>query len=178
MPVLPMQGDFFDRVRTVAVAVMVAAGAALVLGSILEWVTITEAPGLVQDFDFGENNNELVEEPKVSEPFTGLETTYGTFSLASGIVLATAALMLFVRRRAGWAWLGFAAAMVSGGLAIAAYRGIADTASPLYKSLDIVGRAEPSLGLTLVAAGAISGLVSSAAGVAATPHREPEEEPA
>lgn len=171
----PVQGDFFDRVRAVAAALMLAAGAALIIGSVIDWVTITEAPALVEDFDFGEGN-ELVEEPQVSQPFTGLETTYGTYSLAGGIMLASAALLLFMRRRGKWAWLGFAAAIVAGGLAIAAYRGIADTASPLYEQLDIVGRAEPALGLTLVAAGAIVGLVSSAAGVAATPYRGAVEE--
>lgn len=178
MPLTPVQGDFFDRVRAVVVAVMLAAGAALIVGSVIDWVTIAEAPALVEGFDFGESND-LVEEPEVSQPFTGLETTYGTYSLASGIALVLAALMLFLRRRGKWAWLGFAASMVSGGLAIAAYRGIADTASPLYEQLDIVGRAEPALGLTLVAAGAIVGLVSSAAGVAATPNRagEAEESP-
>ena len=66
--------------------------------------------------------------------------------------------------------------MVAGGLAIAAYRAIADESSSLYRELDLVGRASPGLGLTLVAAGAIAGLVASAGGVIATPHREPEEE--
>jgi len=164
------RGDFFDRVRVVAVALMLAAGAVLIIGSVIDWVTITEAPALVEDFDFGESNN-LVEAPEVSQPFTGVETTYGAYSLASGIVLALAALMLLVRRRGKWAWLGFAAAIVSGGLAISAYRGIADTASPLHEQMDIVGKAEPALGLTLVATGAIVGLVASAAGVAATPRR-------
>ena len=166
----PAQGDFFDRVRAVAVALMVAAGAILIIGSVIDWVTITEAPALVEDFDFGESND-LVEAPEVSQPFTGVETTYGAYSLASGILLALAALLLLVRRRGKWAWLGFAAAIVSGGLAISAYRGIADTASPLHEQMDIVGRAEPAPGLTLVAAGAIVGLVASAAGVAATPRR-------
>ena len=93
-------------------------------------------------------------------------------------MLIGAAIMLWLRRRGKWAWLGFLASVVIGGLAITSYRAIADTTSPLYEELDIIGRAQPAIGITLVAAGAIIGLVSSVAGVTATPYAEPEENPA
>jgi hypothetical protein len=80
------------------------------------------------------------------------------------------------RRRGKWAWLGFLASMVAGGLAISAYRAIADESSSLHLELDLIGRARPGFGLTLVAAGAIAGLLASVGGVIATPHTEPDEE--
>ena len=171
-----MQGDFFDRARSVAVAAMLVAGATIAVGSLLNWIVIGEEPALLEDFDFGEQN-EMVEEPEVSEPFTGVETIYGRLSLAAGVVLMVSAALLFLRRRSRWAWLGFLAAVVVGGLALAAYRGVADTSSPLYERLDIVGQAESGIGLTLTAAGAVAGLLSSVAGVVATPRREPDAEP-
>ena len=121
-----------------------------------------------------------VEEPKVSQPFTGLETTYGTYSLTCGIVPATVVALCCSCAGAGsghgWA---FGGRHRGGGLLRSPpIVGIADTSSPLYGQLDIVGRAEPASVLYLVAAGAIVGLVSSAAGVAATPYRGAvEEEP-
>jgi cobalamin biosynthesis protein CobD/CbiB len=173
----PLQGDFFDRVRTVAVAVMIAAGAAVIIGSALDWVSIVEETGVRPNVDFGDNN-EFLESDQVSRPFTGLEARYGVYSLVAGVVLIGAAIMLWLRRRGKWAWLGFLASVVIGGLAITSYRAIADTTSPLYEELDIIGRAQPAIGITLVAAGAIIGLVSSVAGVTATPYAEPEEKPA
>jgi hypothetical protein len=84
--------------------------------------------------------------------------------------------MLLTRRRGKWAWLGFIASVIAGGLSIAAYRAIADESASLYRELDLVGRASPGFGLTLVAAGAITGLIASVGGVIATPYREPEAE--
>ena len=49
----PLQGDFFDRVRAVAVVVMVAAGAAIAVGSFLDWVSLTDVPDRTEGADFG-----------------------------------------------------------------------------------------------------------------------------
>lgn len=169
------RGDFFDRARRVAVAALVAAGAAAAVGSALDWVTISDRPELREGFDFREQN-ELVEEPRVTEPFTGLEAGYGYYSLIGGMVVAGAALLLLWRKRGMYAWLAFVASIVVGAIAIAAYRGISDTSSALYHRMDVFGKAEPALGVTLVSAGAIIGLLASAVGVAATPYRAPGEE--
>jgi hypothetical protein len=169
----PLQGDFFDRVRTVAVAVMIAAGAAIAVGSFLDWVAISDVPDRAEDADFG-SEEDFENEEQRSEPVTGTETPYGINALIAGVVLLGAAPVLLARRRGKWAWLGFLASVVAGGLAIAAYRAIADESASLYRELDLVGRASPGLGLTLVAAGAITGLIASVGGVIATPYREPE----
>ena len=170
----PLQRDFFDRVRSVAVAVMIAAGAAIVIGSFLEWVSLTDVPERVEDADFG-TQEDFQDEQQTTDPVAGTETTYGIYALVVGVVLGAAGLLLLVRRRGLWAWLGFLAAIVAGGLALTSFRGIADSSSPLYQELDLVGRARPGLGLTLVAAGAIVGLLASIGGHIATPHYGSEE---
>jgi len=171
----PLQGDFFDRVRTVAVAVMIAAGAAIAVGSFLDWVALSDVPNRDQEADFG-SEEAFENEEQRSEPVAGTETPYGINALVAGLVLIGAAPMLLMRRRGKWAWLGFLASVIAGGLSIAAYRAIADESASLYRELDLVGRASPGFGLTLVAAGAITGLIASVGGVIATPYREPEAE--
>ncbi|MGH2774585.1 MAG: hypothetical protein ACRDJT_04020 [Actinomycetota bacterium] len=171
----PLQRDFFDRARAVAVALMIAAGAAIAIGSFLEWVSLSDVPNRVEDTDFG-SEEDFEDEPQRTEPVSGTETPYGINTLVAGAVLIASALALLARRRGKWAWLGFLATVIAGGLAITAYRGIADTSSPLHQELELVGRARPGFGLTLVAGGAIAGLVASVGGVIATPYREPEEE--
>jgi hypothetical protein len=170
----PLQRDFFDRVRSIAVAVMIAAGAAIFIGSFLEWVSLSDVPDRVEGADFG-TQEDFEDEEQTTEPVAGTETTYGTYALVAGLVLGVAGLMLLVRRRSLWAWLGFLAAIVAGGLALTSFRGIADRSSPLYQELDLVGRARPGFGLTLVAAGAIIGLMASIAGHIATPREVSEE---
>lgn len=154
---------------------MIAAGTAIGIGSVLEWVSLSDVPDRAEDADFG-SEEDFADERQRTEPVSGTETPYGINALVAGVVLIAAALILVVRRRGKWAWLGFLAAVVAGGLAITAYRAIADISSPLNQELDLVGRARPSFGLTLVATGAIAGLVASVGGVIATPYREPEEE--
>jgi len=171
----PLQGDFFDRVRTVAVAVMIAAGAAISVGSFLDWVALSDVPNRDREADFG-SEEAFEDEEQRSEPVSGTETPYGINALVAGLVLVAAAPMLLARRRGKWAWIGFLASVIAGGLSIAAYRAVADEASSLYRELDLVGRASPGFGLTLVAAGAITGLIASVGGVISTPYREPEEE--
>lgn len=152
---------------------MIAAGAAIVIGSLFEWVSLSDVPEPAEDADFG-TGEAFDDEEQRTEPVAGTATPYGVNSIIAGVVLMASALVLLVRRRGKWAWFGFLSAVVVGGFAIASYRAIADTASPLYQELDLVGRASPGFGLTLVAAGAITGLVASVAGVIATPYREPE----
>jgi LPXTG-motif cell wall-anchored protein len=161
--------DYFDRARAWAVAVMLAAGAAAVIGSMLEWVTITVRPELQPGTRF--DATEALEEPEVSEPYTGLEARDGWWSLAGGVVLVIAGIALSVRRRAAWGWLGLLGAVTIGAVAIADYRGIGDLSSSISHRLDVVGGAEPGVGLTLVVAAGIAGLIGSVAGIAASPHR-------
>jgi hypothetical protein len=167
-----VQIDIFERALRIAVSVLLLAGSAAIIGSLLDWVTITERPELAEDFDFGDQNAG-VQDPEVTEPFNGVEATYGIYSLAGGAVMILGAVLLLARRRGKYAWICFLAAIAIGGIALAAYRGISDPASPLYQRMDIVGGVDPAFGLTLVAAAAIGGLLGSIVGVVATPHQRP-----
>lgn len=163
--------DVFERARRAAAALMLACAAAAVAGSLLTWIDVSRAPQPVPGADFGEHN-EMVEAPRGS--YTGTELGDGVLSLVAGAVLGLAGLGLALRRRAGWAWLGFVAAMATGAVAIAAYRGIADAESALMRRAEVAGNADPGLGLVLVTAAGIIGLIASVGGVVATPRRAPQ----
>ena len=164
-----MQADFFDRARAWAAVLMAVAGVAAIGGSAMDWVTITMRPELRQGARFG--GDVELREPRVSEPFTGLEAGDGWWSLAGGVVLVVAAALLLVRKRAVWGWLGLLGAVLVGAIGVADYRGIGDLSSSLSHRLNIVGGAEPAVGITLVVGAAIAGLLGSVAGIAASPHR-------
>jgi LPXTG-motif cell wall-anchored protein len=161
--------DFFDRARTWAAALMALAGLAAVLGSTLDWVTITLRPELREDTRFEDES--ALEEPKVSDPFTGLDAGDGWWSLAGGVVLVLSALLLLLRKKALWAWVGLLGAVLVGAIALADYRGIGDLSSSLSHRMNIVGGAEPGVGITMVAAAALAGLLGSVGGIAASPDR-------
>ena len=159
--------DYFDRARAWAVVVMVVAGLLAITGSALEWVTIGLRPELRSGTRFDDET--ALDEPRVSEPFTGLEAGDGWWSLSGGIVLVLAAALLWLRRRSVWGWLGLLGSVVIGAIAVADYRGIGDLSSSLSHRLNIVGEAEPAIGITLVVAAALAGLLGSATGIAASP---------
>ncbi len=134
---------------------LIAAGAAAVIGSVLDWVTITELPPTLPEGD-----------RERATPFTGIEAGDGWVTLGAGVVLILAGILLMLRRASIFAWLGFLAAIVIGAVAIADYRGIDEL---FRREMDRVGEAEAGFGLILVAAGAVIGVIGSIAGVAATP---------
>ena len=138
---------------------MFAGGAAAIIGSLLDWVTITPPPRLP------------AREVENAQPFTGIETGDGWWVIAGGVLLIAGAFLVVLRRRSGWAWLAFLASVVIGSIAIADYRGIGDLSSSISRRMEIVGEARPAVGITLVAAGALVGLIASVAAVAATPRR-------
>jgi LPXTG-motif cell wall-anchored protein len=158
--------DIFDRARAVAVAALVAAAATAILGSFLDWVTITERPRLAPGTDFG---GQQVEAPEFSEPYTGVEARDGWIVVGAGVVLLASALGLAVRRRKVYAILAFLAATVAGGIAFADYRGIGDISSSISDRMEIVGDPEPAIGITLVAVAAIVGLAGAITALVATP---------
>lgn len=147
---------FLDRARGAAAAGLIAAGATGILGSLLDWVTIT-APPTEQG------------RAEATRPFNGVEATDGWWVIGLSAVLILMAIMLTVRRRSLYAWLGFLVSIVIGGIAIADYRGIGEISSSISQRMDIVGDADPAIGITLVAASALIGVIASLVGVAATP---------
>ena len=146
--------DYFDKARSVAAAFLIAAGAAAIIGSFLEWVTI-EPPGVVPE-----------EQAHRLDAFTGVEANDGWVVVTAAAILIVFTLMLVVRRRAIWAWGAFFLSMLIGGIAVADYRGIDRL---FYDEMQRIGDPSPALGLTLVAAAGFIGLIASAAAVAATP---------
>ena len=153
--------DAFDRGRAYAAAGMVAAGVATILGTLLDWVTIRPPQIIPAD---------LI---PAAEPFTGLETKSAPYLLVSAGIVILSAVMLVWRQRTVWAWIGFLASMVVGGLAFQNYRGLDEL---FYDQMERIGEPSAALGLTLVVGGGIAGLIASAAGVAAAPP-EPKTEP-
>lgn len=166
--------DFFDKARRFAAAGIVLAGLCVVTGSFLDWAVITERK-IVADADFGEAVD--LEETGQGEPFAGVEDRDGKITLAAGVVLLAAAGVLVVRRRTGVAWLAFWISVAVGGIAFADYRSL-DDANEVIRGIagrqEVGAEALPGVGLTIVAAGAVLGLISSVGAVAATPHSDAE----
>ncbi len=164
-------GDFFDRARAVAVAAMVVAGVLAVAGSALDWVTIVERE-VAPDVDFGDTD-EI--EPGQGEAFQGLDDRDGRYVAGAGVVVAIAAVFLLLTRRSKYAWLGFIASIVIGGIAFADYRCIGNNTCALSQRMNVGTEARPAIGITLVATAGVIGIVASVAGLAATPRREETE---
>jgi hypothetical protein len=152
--------DFFDKAREWVSAALFLAGALAIVGSLLDWVTFTLEEPLL---------GTLADEP--SEPLTGFDVGDGRWVAAAGAVVIVSAFLLVLRRSAGMAGLSLVASIVIGAIAISDYRGVGDLTSDLARELDLVGEPHAAIGLTLVVAGAILGLIASVAGIAATPRR-------
>ncbi|MGH2755448.1 MAG: hypothetical protein ACRDLB_13595 [Actinomycetota bacterium] len=150
-------GDYFDRARVAASAGLIAAGAAAVIGSVLDWVTVTPP------------ERGPASELARAEPFTGIEARDGWYVIGCAAVLIACAFLVVARKKGGFAWLAFAAAFVMGVIAIADYRAIDDITSDISRRMDLVGDAQQAVGLILVLVAAFVGIVASLAGVAATP---------
>lgn len=151
-----VRGDYFDRARGVAAAILVASAALAIVGSFLDWVTITPPPGPAG-------------REQVTEPLTGIEARDGWIVAGAGVVVGICGPLLVVRRRGFYAALAFVASMIIGGIAFADYRGISDLRSAISERMDIVGDADPAAGIALVAAGAFIGLIGAIIGIIATP---------
>jgi hypothetical protein len=151
------RGDYFDRARNLAASICLAAAVAAIVGALLPWVTITPAPEALP----GVRN--------VSQPFTGLEARDGWYVVAAAVAIALAAMVSVSSRRRGFIWLSVLASMLIGAIAIADLRAIEDTASGISRRMDIVGDADPSVGLWLVAAAGMIGLLGSVGLLTATP---------
>jgi hypothetical protein len=163
-----VRGDYFDRARYIAVALLLAASAAAIIGSLLDWVTITDAPQVAPDVDF---DGAPVEDPPPSRPYSGIEARDGWTIIGAAIVLAAGAVGLAVWRRGGYAVLSLLAAVVIGAVAIADYRGIGDITSSISNRMEITGDPEPALGIMLVAVAAVAGLIGAVLGLVASPRR-------
>lgn len=137
---------------------MLAAAAAGVIGAILDWVTILRLPNIIP-----------ASELQNSDPVSGIETGDGWMVITLAVVLANAALLLWVKRSSIWGWLGFLSSVAIGAVAVADYRAISDKGSPFVQDLEVIGEFDHGLGLLLVLAGGLLGIIFSLVGVAASP---------
>ena len=142
---------------------MVAAGLAAILGTFLDWVSLTLPPTIPAD------------QRDRAVPFSGMDTSDGKLVLIGGVLLIVFGLALYLRRRSLWGWLGFLASVIVGIIAIADYRAIGSVTSDLSREMDVVGQPSPGVGITMVAAAALIGLIASLAGVAASPGPSDED---
>ena len=157
----PTQQGFFDRARAWAATGLFVAGGLAVVGATVEWVTITPPPVLPAG-----------EAPR-TDPYTGLEAGDGWWVLGAGIAMALLATLLVLRSKSLYAWLAFLVAILIGGIAFSDFNAVGDTSSELWRRMDRVGDVDAGLGLTLVAAAGVIGVIAAAAGVAATPRQAP-----
>jgi hypothetical protein len=147
--------DYFDRARTWAAQGLLIAAALLVLGSFLDWVSVERVPDTVP-----------ADQASRAEPFNGFDVSDGYVTGGAGIVVAFSAAMLITRAKSSFAWLAFVAAMIAGAISISDFRGI----DQVFEDFQGIGKGiSPGIGLILTAVGALLGMVSAVAGVAATP---------
>lgn len=156
----PSPPDFLDRARRASVAGMIAAAVAMALGSALDWVAVVRLPNVLPE-------TELARAGSV----TGIGTGDGWWVILGAVIIVNAALLLWIRRSSAWAWLGFFSSVIAGSIAVADYRAISASGSPFLQELDVVGEIDHGIGLLLVLAGALLGVVFALVGVAATPSR-------
>ena len=156
----PAGRDFLDRAREKVSAGLFVAGAAAIVGSLLDWVTFTLPEPL------GSVN---VSNQRPSPPISGFDAGDGRWVMAAGIAIILCAFLLVLRAQAVYAGISLIASIMIGGIAISDYKGVGDLTSDLSRRLDLVGEPHAAVGLTLVAIAALLGLIVSVAGIAATP---------
>ena len=163
-----MQGapgiDFTTKLRIVAGAVLLIVGVLGVVGSVVDWVTITPPGSPPPGVDF-EGDPFVPDES--TDPFNGLEARDGYVTLvASGLILAAGFLLVIGRKGGG---LAFVSSILLGAVAFSAYEGTSSPGSALMERTDTVGDPDPGLGPLLLGIAAVAGLIAAALAVAATP---------
>lgn len=157
---------YFDRARQVAVVLLLAAGAACVIGGVMGWATLERCPEIIPGTSFEES--ELEEPPPC--PVRGIDTTEGKVAIAAGFATLGSSILLTLRKRASFAWLALVGAVVAGSSAISAYRGVGDANSSISRRMGLIDAFEPGTGLILTTAAAIVGVMAAVGAIAATPH--------
>ena len=157
--------DFFERARLVAVSVLLASGVGCVVGGVLDWATLERCPEIVPGSTF---EGDQIEDPPPC-PVRGTDTVEGKVAIAAGFATLFAAILLTLQRRSSFAWLALLTSVIAGSSAIAAYRGIGDADSSIARRLGLIDAHDQGVGLVLVAAAAIVGLIAAVVGIAATP---------
>jgi hypothetical protein len=149
--------DYFDKARSFASALMIAAGAAAIIGAFLEWVTIEPPPILPE--------SEVVR----AQPYTGVEAGDGWWVIVFAALLIAAAIALAALRSRTFARLAFLASIALGAIAIADVRAVGDFRSAISEKTNIVGEPDPAIGILLVAFAAVLAFFAAVTALAASP---------
>ena len=161
-----MQGgagrDYFEKARLGSASLLFAAGLTAAAGSLLEWAHVVECPP-----------RRTAEVAARCASYNGITAGDGWVSLVAGAGVILCAVLLAIRGRGVWARLAFLASIVVGAVGMSAYRAVSDTTSAISLRTGAIGRYEAAIGVSLVAAAGLIGLIASVGGIAATP-RGPE----
>jgi hypothetical protein len=147
--------EFFDRAREWVSGGLFLAGALAIVGSLLDWVTFTVT-------------DQAVPGVRPSDPLSGLDVGDGGVVIAAAVIVILSAFLLVLRQRAGHAGIAMLASIVIGAIGVSDYRDIGEVSA----EVELIGVPHVGIGLTLVVAASILGLLASIAGVAATPRSE------
>lgn len=159
-------GDYFERARAVSVALLLLAGALAIAGSFMDWTTkgtIPEEIRLQADLS-------LIED-QLSDPVTGFDAGDGKVVIAAAVFVLVAAMLLAVTQRGRYGLLALLASVVTGAVAIAAYRSLGDTTSDFFRKLDLAGAIDPGIGLILVAIAGLLGVLAGSLGMISSPKK-------
>lgn len=157
-------GDYFDKARAVSVALLVLAGGLAVAGSFMAWTT----KGTIPD-EIRLQSGVPVIEDQLSDPVTGFEAGDGKVVIAAAVFVLVSAMLLAVTRQGRYGLLALLASMVTGAVAIAAYRSLGDTTSDFFRKLDLAGAIDPGIGLILVAIAGLLGVLAGSLGMISSP---------
>ena len=160
--------DYFARARAVAVTVLIAAGAACVIGAAMDWAVLERCPEVQPGSTFDES--ELEEPPPC--PVRGIDATEGRVAAVAGFLMMIGGTLLVMRGNPSFGWLALLASILAGSFAISAYRGVGDANSSISRRFGLIDAYDVGVGLTLVAAAAVIGIIASVASIAATPRSD------
>ena len=147
--------DYFAKARAWAATGLFVAGVLLILGSMLDWVSVGRLPEIIPE-----------DQRRFAQPFNGFDVNDGYVTAGAGVLLAVCAVVIVLRPSRRATWTAILASVVAGSVAISDYRDI----SALFEQFGGIGRGiSPGIGITLAAAGALLGLLSSVATLAASP---------
>jgi hypothetical protein len=166
MDLFGREGDYLDRMRGLAAVALSVAVIFATLGSFLDWAHISEGTKAPPAGGPGAA-------PILRLSVRGIETGDGWWVLGASAIILLAAVFLVLRKRSLYAWISFLATAVMGSLVFADFRGIGDLAAAISAPAGVVGKAEPAIGLILVAVAVFVAVVGSLVGVAASP-RQPD----
>lgn len=157
-------GDYFERARAVSIALLMLAGVLAIAGSFMDWTTKGTIPEEIRL-----QSSVPVIEDQLSDPVTGFDAGDGKVVIGAAVFVLVSAMLLAVTRQGRYGLLALLASVVTGAVAIAAYRSLGDTTSDFFRKLDLAGAIDPGIGLILVAVAGLLGVLAGSLGMISSP---------